>query len=141
MSTKRAIYAKLPERSIEQLDELTRRFGTKTTALSIALDRAYREETHAMDERITHIKIEYSSAAMWGNVDPVEDGWNEDESLDAFESILDGFLTEDYPDAEIVITRGINDAVTVNHRPGHESQWMVDDIVNKAWSSDWMVAL
>jgi hypothetical protein len=93
-----------------------------------------------MNEKITHIKIEYSSSAMWGNVDPVEDGWDESESFDAFEEILEATLQEAYPTAKIEIIRGINDQVHIDDYTDHEEMPWVNQIIEKVWNGDWMVA-
>jgi hypothetical protein len=57
MSQKRAVYAKLSEHTIKQLDRLAELWGTKTTALSIVIDRAYREEIKTMNWIKEHYKI------------------------------------------------------------------------------------
>lgn len=123
----------LTEATQRQVRVLTARgFGNRTDIVRIAVDRMYREENKI------HIRIEHSEAALWGTTDPNEEGYDERESLETFENILDGMLTEAYPDAEIEIVRSINDRVLFNGYIDHDEIPWINQIIEKAFNSDWV---
>lgn len=86
------------------------------------------------------IKIEWSSAALWGSTDPGVDGYDEQASERAFVEILDGYLTDEYPTAEVEIVHGINDRITVNGFTDHDDVPSIENLVNKTWNGNWEVS-
>ncbi|MHC4648973.1 MAG: hypothetical protein ACYTBJ_26260 [Planctomycetota bacterium] len=134
---KKQLHIRASERLQHQLAALTTGGATVTEVVTIAVDRMYREET----AKVKHIKIEHSESALWGATDPVEDGYDESESLKTFEAILDGYLTEAYPGAEIEIVKSINDRIFVDGDYDHKEIPWINQIVEKAWNADWLVGV
>lgn len=89
-----------------------------------------------------HIKIEYSPASCFGNVDPAEEGIDEKASLKQFGQSVEAHLYDAYPDADIEVRQSINDRVTVNGMRDYPEAGRVDQIVRKVWNGDdWLVYL
>ena len=85
------------------------------------------------------IKIEWSSAALWGRTDPEAEGYDESASEQAFVEILDGYLTDEYPTAEIEIVHGINDRITVDGFTDHDDVPFIENLIDKTYNGNWEI--
>ena len=120
-------------RTRAQADTLVRKHGySLRDVVSIAIDRMYKQEIRKM-----HIKIEYSTASLFGTADPEEH--DEAASIANWEgSLVDAFYDE-CPQAEVEIVHGIIDRHTVNGQTDHDECAYVGDLINKVWESwEWL---
>ena len=103
--------------------------------LMAALDKMTEEER-------MHIKYEFSSASLWGDVDPDEEGYDAAASEALFAEEMENHLADAYPDAEIEVIQGISDRIRVDGMEDHDEIPWIEQIVDRVYSGQpWEVEL
>lgn len=128
----KSIGPKISDRHYEMLKALTKFFEGQRPAIEQAI-----EETHAkyiQKENQMHIKVEWSTDAIWGSTDPQEYDWQQSEAN--FADSLENHLYDAYPTADIQIIKGINDRIQVNGRTDDDEVPWIEQIVSKVWNGD-----
>jgi len=86
-------------------------------------------------EKVTHIRVRYSSDGLFGATNPAEERIDEAASVRNFAEYLEAALYDEYPDAEIEIEYGINDDHSANGRTDSDEAVDIGCIVNRVWES------
>jgi len=111
----------------------------------VAIDAALAAMVAALTERKgedrMEITVEFSEAALFGTVDPEEEGIDAAASVANFADALINHLYDAYPDAETEVTTSINDRVMVDGMEDHEEMPWIEDIIDKVFQGDdWITA-
>lgn len=120
--------------------ELGHAHRDRLVAIDAALAAMVAGLTENMKEEEMYITVEFSEAALFGNVDPEEEGINVDTSVANFADAVVNHLYDAYPKAEIKVERSINDRVLVDIENEDEVP-AIEAIIDTVWNGDdWMVS-
>ena len=91
---------------------------------------------------IQTISVTFSSAAVFGDVDPASERIDETASLTNYADGLHAALADHYPGAQVTVTSGLGDHVSVNGWADHAEVPWVEQILERHWSAwTWLVHL
>lgn len=85
------------------------------------------------------VKVEYSPAALFGDVDPAEEGIDEAASMKRYAKQLKKALRrEGYKDARVVNTG--HDRISIDGMTDHDEAPWIEQVVHRVWDAwDWLV--
>ena len=88
------------------------------------------------------IRVEFSPAALWGEIEPRNAGYDEQLSQTRFADLLWSEIQECYPGADIEVNESINDRVFVDGDGPDLSDdaQAINEIIHEVWENwSWVV--
>lgn len=84
-------------------------------------------------EREMDIRVEFSGAALWGNMDPEAEGYDAQASANKFEETLTEDLENAFPRADVVVEQSINDRHSVDGMEDSDEAADVGEVISRVW--------
>jgi len=129
---------RLSQATEDRLAWLAARYGNKTTAVAIAIDRLYEAERQGANDM--RIEVRYTQDSVLGTDPEAIAELDVKASLEAYEQTVWHYIEDKYNGAEIEVVEGPLDGIRVDGEAGVPSCEDVKALVECAWNADWEIA-